>query len=212
MNDAFMTLTHDMDCLLKAIKNRAFIVVGPESSGTFLITKLLIDAGCFGDGGMQQRLDLPNGGTECLNATMLPADGSPIVWRRDLCSRAIWPNLAVMVEQLRKYHYEPTIIVVVRDWWPIAMTQRRQMISDDIEYDHKMFMVSTGDAYRRIFATMPETVKFIMASYESIITNKWAAVDKLFSMIGLTKTKLISHLADENAAWFSQEFLDGLSE
>jgi LPS sulfotransferase NodH len=54
----------------KTMDKRAFLVLGPESSGTRLMTKLLMVAGCYGDDGHVQRLDrdpLPNVPFEVVN-------------------------------------------------------------------------------------------------------------------------------------------------
>ena len=68
---------------------RAFLVLGAESSGTRLVTRLLIAAGCHGDGGHQQPFDK-------WQAASSPFDGKdPIVWRRSYpwTEYHLWPNL-----------------------------------------------------------------------------------------------------------------------
>ena len=68
---------------------KAFIVVGPESSGTRATTKVLGLGGCFGDAEHDQRID------SFLVKNQLPPNvgDSPIVLRRSVPHEGVFPDL-----------------------------------------------------------------------------------------------------------------------
>ena len=91
----------------------AYLVLGPESSGTRLMTRILIAAGCAGYDGHDQVFD-----------TALPiADGRPIVWRRSVPHRREWPEIGWMLRLLCEQGYTPRIVVMARDWYAMARSQ-----------------------------------------------------------------------------------------
>src|SRR4051794_21761910 len=80
---------------------RSLLVFGPESSGTRLFTRVLLSAGCWGDGGHDQRLDRSFAGA-----------GPMLVWRRSFPHFREWPDAAAMMDRLRAHGYED-----VRVYW-----------------------------------------------------------------------------------------------
>jgi len=73
----------------------AVVVLGPEASGTRMITEFCIRAGFFGDSGHGQRLD------------HLKFDAAPdrIVFRRSLPHAGAWPDLLDIHSRLEKANY-----------------------------------------------------------------------------------------------------------
>ena len=102
---------------------RAFLVLGPGTSGMRLMTRLLIAAGCYGDDGDDQRLD--HG---------LPADEALIVWRRSLPHRGEWPDLRAMIRGLEAAGYETTAIVMSGKPDPNIVSTRISQVYAQIFY------------------------------------------------------------------------------
>ncbi len=90
---------------------KAFLVLGPESSGTRFITKLLINAGCFGDSDHDQRLDILED-RERINEEELPHDDTPIVWRRSYPHRGIFADIGNPIRQLRQIGYDVRAVIM----------------------------------------------------------------------------------------------------
>src|SRR5580658_69529 len=84
---------------------RAFLVVGPESSGTRMVTGALIKAGAYGQSGHAQEMD------------NLDFSGRPdlIVLRRSVPHGNVWPDLAQIVRRMNEAGYAVSSIVTLRD-------------------------------------------------------------------------------------------------
>jgi LPS sulfotransferase NodH len=93
---------------------RGFIVVGAESTGTRLVTKILINMGCAGWDGHFQPFDKePFGSTDL------------VVWRRSVPHSGQWLQLPFLVTRLREAKREVHVVVTVRDWAITAASQVR---------------------------------------------------------------------------------------
>ena len=79
----------------------AIFIVGPESSGTRMLTEAFINVGCYGDSEINQRMDDYNF-TENL-----------IVFRRSLPHGGNWPDIASIVKNMKDYRVIP--ILILRD-------------------------------------------------------------------------------------------------
>lgn len=91
---------------------RAFLVLGPESSGCRLATRLLMAAGCDGDGQHLQRWD-----------EQPPVASALVVWRRSVPHHHVWPDIAEMAWLLRLQGYDTEAVVTVRRWAPMIASQ-----------------------------------------------------------------------------------------
>lgn len=69
-----------------------FWVLGPESSGNRFFTRVLISAGCAGDGDHYQRWD---------DSNFKDAPDTDIVWRRSLPYGPVWPDLDQMLATVK---------------------------------------------------------------------------------------------------------------
>lgn len=100
------------------MRRRAFIVLGPESSGTRLMTKLLVHAGCEGDIGDEQRFD----------QAFKPVSDM-VVWRRSLpygWPQRCWPDLDNILAQLITWGcQDPKVVIMVRNQYCTEMSQIR---------------------------------------------------------------------------------------
>src|SRR5437868_3111599 len=100
------------------MSKRAFLVLGPESSGTRFLTHLCMEAGCQGDSSHEQKFD------KSLNDA-----GDLIVWRRSLPygragGEARWPDLhGELLEPLRSRGYEVRVFAMIRSFPPLLDSQ-----------------------------------------------------------------------------------------
>lgn len=90
---------------------KAFIVVGPESSGTRITTKILVKSGCFGDDGLEQRLD------EVVRSGV-PFEQPRIVIRRSVPNgEDPEPDIDHVRHVFEENGYKTYFILTVRDWY-----------------------------------------------------------------------------------------------
>lgn len=149
----------------------AFLVVGPENSGTRCITKLLIAAGCEGDGEHKQRFDKH------------PPTEPLVVWRRSVPHAEKWPNLSAMVELLRQSGYAVTAVVTTRDW--------KCMIRSQIDRVHAVNKKEAIDhlrvAYPHIFQHLSaKNVPFFLLSFDMLVQRPRETVEWLLSNLELS--------------------------
>jgi len=143
-----------------ASSKKAFLVLGPESSGTRLVTRCLIAAGCQGWGDHAQGFD-----------TSLDGAGDLIVWRRSLPHGSQWPDLRQMLLALRCHGYDVRVLVIVRSHY---CTVRSQIRARHVE--------NQSQAERNIAQAMCRIVSFVSESnlpvryvtYEEVVHNSEA--------------------------------------
>jgi len=92
---------------------KAFLVVGPESSGTKLVTQLFCMAGCAGDFEHKQRLD------DFVVGGLFPREmkGKDIVFRRSVPHGGEFPDLLAIERKFKEREYEIGWVVIFRDWY-----------------------------------------------------------------------------------------------
>lgn len=152
------------------VAKQAFIVLGPESSGTRMMARLFIEAGAVGDHGHAQRLD-----TETPTAPV-------IVIRRSYPYRKEWPNLRKLAARLQGAGYQVRAVVIVRSLqYTIQSTQRQKHVRGD----EKALRRSTA-ALARIGAALCDTeLPFVYLTYESLVQRPAAELAWLFDWAGL---------------------------
>lgn len=99
----------------------AFLVWGPESTGTRFCTEVLISLGCAGSAQHDQPFD-----------KVIPSaeSGRPIVWRRSFPHAGTWPEPTKIIKTVKSKGYTPYIVVTVRD---LACTCRSQVSVGHVE-------------------------------------------------------------------------------
>lgn len=148
----------------------AYLVLGPESSGTRMMTKLLIAAGCIGDGDHEQRWD-----------EHLPEGETPIVWRRSLPHGGEWPSLDLMTHRLRERSYRVHAVVMARDWTAVARSQQEHW-----GHTWETALHNIRTAYPYIFSSLLKfQVPYVMVSYESLVQHGSQSLSELLGSIGL---------------------------
>ena len=164
---------------------KAFVIMGPESSGTRILTQILISAGCIGDGGHEQKFD---------DAIPPPsAVDAPIVWRRSVPHHEgeQMPVLDEMVEQLDGY--DITVLITTRSLYPVAKSQMRHR--ETIE-NLKVAYERIQNGYRHIFKQVTK-YDFMVVPYESLSQAKV----KICEIVGLDAPDV--EIYDANAKYFS---------
>lgn len=127
----------------------AVLVVGPESTGTRLVTEVMVRAGCHGSAEHQQPWDVQ------------PPDGvSPVVWRRSVPHAQAWPDLEAMVAALTDRGYAVRAVVTCRAWWPTVHSQvaagHVRSVSEAVEH----LRVAYPFIFRQLAATPYQVVPY----------------------------------------------------
>ena len=170
----------------------AYLVAGAESSGTRMLTGLLVAAGCSGSAGHAQAWD----------AKAPHADEHPrVVWRRSVPHGGAWPELREMVERLRSRGYDDVrFVVTVRDRHCLASSQ----VAAGHVADAACASENIRRCYRHIFsqlAEMPEA-PYVIAPYESLVLHGAKAAGRLLEALGLDAPDDMPPFRDENAKYF----------
>lgn len=167
---------------------RAFLIYGPESAGNRLMTRILTACGCFGDGEHHQRLnfDPPNGERD-------------IVWFRSVPYAQLWPDLVEHIDQVKRYEYQPIVLVMCRDWHAMAQSQVNAGHSLTAETAYR----SIRAAYRTIFdAISQHNIDYVMVSYESLILRQPDYLGWLLCHLGLTLQQPVEQVTDQNEKYY----------
>lgn len=168
-------------------EKRAFLVLGPESSGTRLMTRLLIAAGCYGDDGHVQRLD-----------RAIP-DVPRLAWRRSLPHDQQWPDVQAIVTKLRTHGYSVSALVMSRDW--------HAMIASQLAAPHVATEIAAfgniRNAYHQIFHDLAELhLRFEVVNYEALVLRPRATVTALMARLALPAPDMVS-IYDGNAKHYA---------
>lgn len=153
---------------------RAFLVFGPESSGTRLMTQILINAGCAGSAGHEQPFD-----DETYDLHQHPV----IVWRRSVPHNGKSLTLSRMYRRLGIYSADVCAIVMTRDLHCMVQSQIRdcQHANSGIEAQKNV-----QSAYAEIFSQLDEySIPFVVVPYESLVLGGDSAQKNLLAYLGL---------------------------
>jgi hypothetical protein len=152
------------------MKKVAFLVFGPESSGTRMVTSAFIAAGCAGCDTHGQKFDRSG------------PEGDLIVWRRSFPHGDQWPDAVKMIEELRDDGYRVRVVVTTRDWYCLAASQVERCHSCNTRTAVKAIQT----AYQKIFAAIAASeADFTMVSYESLAQRPKEGVAGLMRLVGL---------------------------
>ena len=171
------------------MSREAVLVLGPESSGTRLITRILIAAGCHGQDGHQQEWD-----------RALPGDGrSPLVWRRSFPHGGRWPDVATMVHRLRQRGYAVKAVILAREPQALERSQLRAGHVGDVEEARRRIQ----EAYRRILTGLAEAgVAYILVPYEALVLHPAPVQAYLARRLGLPVAPYVT-VYDGNEKWYA---------
>jgi hypothetical protein len=177
---------------------RAFLILGPESSGTRFLTKLLMAGGCTGNDGHSQPFDL-----------WQEKDGfggaDPVVWRRSFpwTDRHLWPNIELdLLKPLQKYGYNDiAALVIVRNWfslWKSQVDPRNHHAPNE-----EAAMENISLAYEELFTQLgrlhlPSTV----ITYESLTGYGEKSVRPLLKKLGLNDQASLPEIKPEREGYY----------
>lgn len=173
------------------MKARAFLVLGPESSGTRLFTRILIACGCSGSGAHKQPFD-----------TELPKASGNIVWRRSFPHHQHWPDVSLMAHKLRKLEYEVVAVVTVRNFYQSELSQVKGHHPKTVTEAHSSMM----QAYVMIFSGLTlAKVPFIVTTYEELILNPDKSIQVLADRLGLSVVQPIEDITNQNEKYYMED-------
>ena len=171
---------------------RAYLIAGPESSGTRMLTGMLVAAGCSGDAGDAQRWD---------SRPPRAAEHPVIVWRRSVPHGGEWPDLTGMCGELRAAGYgRLRMLVTVRDRFCLERSQPKRGHVHSAEAAR----ANIERSYRHIFEhllAMPE-LPCVMVPYESLVLHGSKASAALLELVGLDRPRGFPAARDENAKYY----------
>ena len=169
---------------------RAYLVVGAESTGTRLMTQILISMGCAGDSGHNQRWE---GGK-------LPEEEEAVVLRRSVPHRKQWPDLAGMVNRLRGRGYRTQAIVTVRDPFATAASQ----IKAGHTRSQTEAMANISQAYGHIYQQLVHVrCPVLPVPYEALV-NEPDLQRRLARFLLLDDVEPVD-VYNGNAKWYADE-------
>ncbi|MEM1182729.1 MAG: hypothetical protein AAGM22_30575 [Acidobacteriota bacterium] len=183
---------------------RAFLVVGPESHGTHLVTDLLVHAGCQGHSGDHGPWRGDGAGSESAGPAdrqpwddSPPTDQDPIVWRRSVPHLRRWPDLHKMAVDLEMRGYRVHVVVVTRERYPAIQSQLKWRHVED----GAQATANIERAYRHIFGHIEAAdVTSTVVSYEALVADP-KAQDRLLAALGLDAPPEPLELWDGNRKW-----------
>ncbi|MCG8456045.1 MAG: hypothetical protein MI919_07170 [Holophagales bacterium] len=179
---------------------RAFLVVGPESHGTHLVTDLLVHGGCHGHSGEHG----PWHGDAKASARdrqpwdeKLPSGEDPIVWRRSMPHLRRWPDLGRMANDLEARGYRIHVVVVTRERFAATQSQLKWgHVANEAEAHRNI-----EQAFRHIFQHIEAAdLRATVVSYESLLQGS-AAQERLLHGLGLAPPEKPFDVWDGNRKW-----------
>lgn len=103
---------------------RAFYVLGPESSGTRMLTKAFISVGVYGDSEHEQSMDN-------LNFYVTP---DTIVYRNSVPHDGYMPPIKFICEQMKLAEYDVVVIVIDREDRFLELSQAKRFHQPNADY------------------------------------------------------------------------------
>lgn len=172
--------------------SRAYLIVGPESSGNRHLASVLIDAGCQGKADTVQPWDGP--GWSIVVPEPRPEH---LVVVRSFPHAGTWPSLASLVRQLRQQGYEVAVLLTSRN---PAIVERSQVKAGHVATVEDARR-NIQRAHRRIAEGLfvDATIRVHAIPYgvtRSRLFGRW-----LTQVLGLPREPLAGLWRDEDAKW-----------
>ena len=180
-------------------KKRCFIVVGPESSGTRLVTRLLIAAGCEGDATAHGKLE--NDGWPQHYDVNDPKGETPIVIRRTLPyhPNRVWPDMEELIARIEGCGYEVLLIETARQQDSMVASQLWNRHIKDAKQGKTEIKRATG-----ILDSLNQDKAVV--SYEGLVDDPEGAIAQLYKVCKLRPPKnLTEDIYDGNAKYMEED-------
>lgn len=161
----------------------AYFVIGPESSGTKLVTKLLMNAGCFGSDEHQQPIDeaLDN---DTFFDRLFQGEEKIVVrrsWPHGIDHKA--PDVKGIFETLESKGYEVRFVVTMRSWPTMIESQIDAEQHASTRWEAYENIV---DATTKIFYWIKRLkAPFIIVNYGDLLRNKTVTLHWMLNALGL---------------------------
>lgn len=167
----------------------AYLVVGPESSGTRLVTRILMAAGCGGSDKHRQPFDLE-----------VPSGLSNLVWRRSFPHRGVTPDLEDLVVKLNEAGYiDVSAVVTHRDMY----STMRSQVDNRTPGSLRVAMTRYRSAYLSIYLQLIELdLPYYTVSYEALILEPEMVPRKLLKMLSLSQEVELEEIYDGNKVYY----------
>lgn len=168
---------------------RAFFVVGPESSGTRIMTRLLLDCGLAGSAGHRQPWD----------NLRFPEPRQDIAFRRSIPHGGTIPDLEGIVRAMEAAGYTVTVLVMVRELYAMARSQvANGHVTDLVEA-----LANIATAYRliaRLAATAAVPIFYV--PLEGLVAHPQAP-EYFLRLLGLVPRRR-TRLVDPNGKYYGR--------
>ena len=192
---------------------KAYIVVGPESSGSRFVHNLIQAAGCEG---VKYNFTFPHDGRQ--NEMFKEEDelsfDNAVPFNKVIIHRSVpdgfhkvgkehpydemFPGLENISKQFKKRDFSTILVICVRDHYAMMKSQiNRQMASDP-----KDAITRTQKAYQYIFESTKYFDSFLVVSYDSLVTRK-SAPKVLMDNLGLDFSPI--RVIDGTAKWYNED-------
>jgi hypothetical protein len=161
----------------------AYFVMGPESSGTRMMTQAFISVGAYGDGGHWQKLDKGFIGAP-----------DKIVFRRSLPHGKNWTQIHKFINRMKQAEYQIiNPILIVRDKEVTAKSQIKNKHVKTIEQGYENITKAIDHVYRELaLVGMTPTV----IHYEPFV-NRPGVRRHFFRSLGLENPKMDFYNAND---------------
>jgi hypothetical protein len=152
---------------------RAYLVLGPESTGTRLATSILIAGGCYGSAEHQQDFDTKEFGNL-----------DPVVWRRSVPHGG--ESLRIDTLLARCGDRKVFAVVTTRDWTCTIRSKVAAYKKVGVAVASKAANKELKEAYMSIFTDLDKfDIPFVVLSYESLVMHTNKVQHSLLTSIGL---------------------------
>ena len=173
---------------------RAFLILGPESSGTKVAAKLFCLAGCQGDHGHLQRLDAFAEGAS-FPEEMKDKD---IVFRRSVPHGGRMPDIVELQSKFLDVGYNPKWVITVRDWYC--------NIRSAPQYGHKASIEEETERLPKEWAYIGQHLQFMKSFYflifSQMVLDPVRALKGLSYWSGLNLVEYVEIIRDTDERYF----------
>lgn len=173
------------------MSKRIFIVAGPESSGNRLVARLLVKAGCWGDGNTAQRLDRPVQDGNAETISKLVGEAKNLVLVRSFPHGKKWINLKDVADFFRAGGFEPFLVITRRNW---PCTVLSQVNAGHVKTRGEA-LINIANAERSLAVQLKKVrCKYTVVDYDFLVSHPKAATAWLLRWCDLEPNK---HSSDE---------------
>ena len=194
-------------------KRRAYIVLGPEISGTKLLAEILLK--CCGLKGQVTDGSLPEEGEDLIMMRWsLPSGLFDLASPQWATHNDRMVDIPSIIETLEKRNYLPVFLGITRSWIAVTKSRLKQYkqhgdsrFGPPDSLDTHLHMVKRGISY--FYENVPQTgYPWYMFSYEEITTDPDLCVPQLSKFLNLEFNgldKLDWPIKGQNSKWFKED-------